>query len=167
MKRTAQCLVAIALCAAMATAQQSNGKSHNSNGKSNNGHSKHGSDVEDDRDQNDDDRDGKKEHGSTVFSTRDRDAISNYYRGSTANLPPGLAKRNGNLPPGLRKQLQRNGKLPPGLQKRLEPLSGDVERRLPALPGGYSRGIIGQDVVIVENRTQRIMDVIRDVIIRR
>ena len=34
------------------------------------------------------------------------------------DLPPGLAKRNGNLPPGLQKHLYRTGHLPPGLEKR-------------------------------------------------
>ncbi len=37
---------------------------------------------------------------------------------SGSNLPPGLAKRNGNLPPGLQKHLDRTGHLPPGLEKR-------------------------------------------------
>lgn len=40
---------------------------------------------------------------------------SNPYRN---NLPPGLAKRNGNLPPGLQKHVYRTGHLPPGLEKR-------------------------------------------------
>jgi hypothetical protein len=105
-------------------------------------------------------------HDPIVFNDHDRDSIRNYYRSNTSNLPPGLAKRNGNLPPGLRKQLRRNGTLPPGLQKRLVPLSGDVENGLRALPNGYSRGIIGQDVVIIQNRTRRIMDIIRDVAAR-
>jgi hypothetical protein len=102
-----------------------------------------------------------------VFNTRDRNAIRSYYRGSNSNLPPGLAKRNGNLPPGLQKQLQRNGVLPPGLQKQMQPLSSDVEHRLQTLNSRYTRGIIGQDIVIVDNRTQRIMDIIRDVVVRR
>jgi hypothetical protein len=107
------------------------------------------------------------EHDPIVFTARDRDAIRNYYRGAAARVPHGLAKRNGNLPPGLRKHLYRNGVLPPGLQKRFEPLSENVERHLKALDSGYSRGRIGQDVVIVEDRTQRIMDIIRDVSGRR
>ncbi|HEX7408881.1 MAG TPA: hypothetical protein VF515_14705, partial [Candidatus Binatia bacterium] len=89
------------------------------------------------------------------------------YRGATSNFSPGLAQRNGNLPPGLRKHLQRNGMLPPGWQQRLEPLSGDLERRLQPLYSGYARGMIGQDVVIIENNSQRIMDVILDVTARR
>ncbi len=84
--------------------------------------------------------------------------IRDYYS-NTANLPPGLAKR-GSLPPGLARQLQRNGTLPPGLAKRSAPLPGDLERRLPPLPDGRRRVIIGDRVVTVDDRTQRIMDIV-------
>lgn len=103
-------------------------------------------------------------HGSIVFGPRDRDIIRDYYNGRNSNLPPGLAKRGGNLPPGLQKQLDRNGTLPPGLQKRLTPFPQDLERRLPRLPDIYRRGSIGGSVVIIDRRTQRIMDVIHDII---
>lgn len=100
---------------------------------------------------------------SIVFSSRDRDIIRDYFRNRYSNLPPGLAKRGGKLPPGLQKQLDRNGTLPPGLQKRLEPFPADLELRLPPLPTIYRRGSIGSDVVILDTRTQRIMDVIYDI----
>ena len=103
-------------------------------------------------------------HGSIVFGSRDRDIIRDYYNGSNFNLPPGLAKRGGDLPPGLQKQLARNGTLPPGLQKRLTPFPEDLERRLPRLPDIYRRGSIGGSVVIIDRRTQRILDVIHDII---
>lgn len=102
-------------------------------------------------------------HGTIIFSARDRDIIRDYYRGGNSNLPPGLAKRGGNLPPGLQKQLERNGTLPPGLQKRLTPFPVDLERRLPRLPDIYQRGSIGGSIVIIDRRTQRIMDVIHDI----
>lgn len=100
---------------------------------------------------------------SIVFSARDREIIRDYYRGGS-NLPPGLAKRGGNLPPGLQKHLERDGTLPPGLQKRLAPFPADLERRLPRLPDIYRRGTIGGAVVIVDRRTQRIIDVINDIL---
>jgi hypothetical protein len=34
------------------------------------------------------------------------------FRNRYSNLPPGLAKGDGNLPQGLEEQLQRNGELP-------------------------------------------------------
>ncbi len=101
-------------------------------------------------------------HGAIIFSTHDREVIREYYRGGSG-LPPGLAKRGGNLPPGLQRQLERNGTLPPGLQKRLTPFPADLERRLPRLPAIYQRGYIGGSVVIIDRRTQRILDVIHDI----
>ncbi len=116
------------------------------------------------RDAQADDYDRPTVHGSIVFSTRDRDIIRDYFHGGYSNLPPGLAKRNGNLPPGLQKHLERDGTLPPGLQKRLTPFPYDLERRLPRLPDIYVRGRIGTDVVILNRNTQRILDVIHDVV---
>jgi hypothetical protein len=102
-------------------------------------------------------------HVSIVFSVHDREIIRDYYRHGS-NLPPGLAKRGGNLPPGLAKQLQRNGTLPPGLQKRLTPFPTDLDRRLSPLPSIYRRGTIGGAVVIVDRRTQRIIDIVDDIL---
>jgi len=102
------------------------------------------------------------ERPAIVFTSRDRNVIGDYFRNRYSNLPPGLAKRGGNLPPGLQKQLDRNGTLPPGLQKRLEPFPDDLERQLPPLPAIYRRATIGRDVIILDTRTQRIIDVIHD-----
>ncbi len=99
-----------------------------------------------------------------VFSTRDRDIIRDYYRDQYSNLPPGLAKRGGNLPPGLQKHLERDGTLPPGLQKRVQPFPVELERRLPRLPDEYSRVTLGVDILILDRRTQRIMDIVRDIL---
>lgn len=160
MNHTAQYLLAIVLGAAMTPSLPASATS-------NDGRPRHSRDTTSDRDRSADVREEEWEHDPVVFSARERDAIRNYYRGATSNFSPGLAQRNGNLPPGLRKHLQRNGMLPPGWQQRLEPLSGDLERRLQPLYSGYARGMIGQDVVIIENSSQRIMDVIRDVTARR
>ena len=111
----------------------------------------------------DDDRGGK--HGvRIVFSVRDRDTIRDYYQDRNSNLPPGLAKRNGNLPPGLQKHLERDGTLPPGLQKRVQPFPEDLERRLPPLPDTYRRMMLGVDILILDRRTQRIVDIVHDIL---
>ena len=78
------------------------------------------------------------------------------------NLPPGLAKRE-SLPPGLERQLQRNGTLPPGLQKRMEPLPIALEQQLPILSIGIRRVVISGNVVLMEEATSRILDLIRGV----
>lgn len=99
-----------------------------------------------------------------VFGSRDREIIRDYYHNQYSNLPPGLAKRGGNLPPGLQKHLERDGTLPPGLQKRVQPFPYELERRLPPLPGGYRRVTLGVDILILDRKTQRIMDVAYDIL---
>ena len=115
------------------------------------------------QDGDDDEGHGKKK-GKHEFGPHDRELISSYYASENSNLPPGLAKRGGNLPPGLEKQLERNGTLPPGLQKRLQPCPVELERQLPPLEAGYSRGIIGAHVVIYNRSTNVIVDIMKDVV---
>lgn len=95
------------------------------------------------------------------FTERDRDLIREYFTQPASGLPPGLAKRK-SLPPGLQKQLREKGRLPPGLQKRLLP--GELERRLSALPAGYERVIVGNDVLLIETATRIVLDILRDVL---
>src|SRR5712692_3753840 len=110
------------------------------------------------------DGDKGREHGRPQFGPHDREIIVEFFRNRESNLPPGLAKRGGNLPPGLEKHLERDGTLPPGLQKRLTPFPDDLERQLPRLPSIYRRGTIGMDVVILDRRTQRIMDIVHGIL---
>jgi hypothetical protein len=113
--------------------------------------------------------------GSTIALAKDRPAyflpeerriIENYYRsgGPSKGLPPGLAKRGGKLPPGLQKHLDKNGTLPPGLQKRLEPLPQDLDARLPRLPDYWERVILERDVILVDRRSNKILDILENVI---
>jgi hypothetical protein len=78
-------------------------------------------------------------------------------------LPPGLAKRD-RLPPGLEKQLRRNGSLPPGLEKKIQPFPHDLEVRLPRLPDGRRRAIIGTTAVILDSRLNTIFDILANVL---
>lgn len=137
------CGLVLAAAIPQAGTAQGNGK-----GK---GHNKQAQSDDDDR-------------GRIIFSVRDRDTIRNYYQDRNSNLPPGLAKRNGNLPPGLQKHLERDGTLPPGLQKRVQPFPEDLERRLPPLPDTYRRVTLGVDIMILDRRTQRIVDIIHDIL---
>ena len=102
------------------------------------------------------------------FLPDERRMIDEYYRRGekrkSKGLPPGLAKRGGNLPPGLQKHLQKNGQLPPGLQKRLEPLPVDLDRRLPQLPDYWERVVLEKDVILIDRRSNRILDIIENVI---
>jgi hypothetical protein len=160
MNRTSPYILAIVLCTTTMLSLPSCATSQN-------GHRKDVRQAALDSDRGTDAGQEKWEHDPIVFSARDRNAIRNYYRGADSKLAPGLAKPNGALSPALRKPLRRNGTLPAGLQKLLEPLAPDVELRLQALDSNFSRGVIGQDVVILENRTKRIVDIIRNVTGRR
>src|SRR5579864_2621165 len=52
----------------------------------------------------------------------------------------------------------------PGLQKRVQPFPEDLERRLPPLPDTYRRVTLGVDILILDRRTQRIVDIIHDIL---
>lgn len=106
----------------------------------------------------------KTQRRPALFLPEERRIIREYFVRQYGNLPPGLAKRGGDLPPGLKKQLRRKGQLPPGLQKRLEPLPRELEIRLPAIPDIWERVILGPDVILIDRRTARILDIIENVI---
>jgi hypothetical protein len=78
------------------------------------------------------------------------------------SLPPGLAKRE-QLPPGLRRQLRERGALPPGLQKHLVPVPASFLTRFPHVPPYYQRHFAGEDLLVIDTRTNRIVAIIRDV----
>ena len=98
-----------------------------------------------------------------IFTREERTIITNWFRRSPSGLPPGLAKRD-RLPPGLEKQLRERGTLPPGLQKRVQPLPFELERQLRRLPSGYRRAVIGGNVILMNEETSVIYDIIRDAI---
>jgi len=118
-------------------------------------------DADEDRDRGDYDRGGR--NAGIVFTTHDRRILVDWFSTHESNLPPGLAKRD-RLPPGLEKQLRERGTLPPGLQKRVRPLPEGLERRLPRLPRGYRRVSLGAHVLLMNEGTSVIVDIVRDVI---
>lgn len=99
-----------------------------------------------------------------AFGKQHEKAVRDWFgdKKNLQGLPPGLAKRE-ELPPGLQKHLERNGTLPPGLQKRLQPLPQSLEAKLPKTPEGVKRGVVAGSVVVIEERTSRILDIIKDV----
>ena len=55
------------------------------------------------------------------------------------------------------------GELPPGLQKRLTAVPSPLAARLPRVPGSYDRYFAGDDLLVVDRRSNRIVSIIPDV----
>ena len=103
----------------------------------------------------------QKAHDTVVFDRVGHvRVIHEYY--VAGSLPPGLAKRE-QLPPGLRAQLHERGELPPGLQKRLIAVPAPLIVRLPPVPSYYHRYFAGDDLLVVDGRTNRIVAIVPDV----
>lgn len=100
-----------------------------------------------------------------VFTKEERTVIKDWFANPTnlSGLPPGLAKRE-KLPPGLERQLKERGKLPPGLQKKIQPLPPTLEKQLRILPTGYRRAVIAGNVIMMNERTAMVYDIIRNAI---
>jgi hypothetical protein len=58
----------------------------------------------------------------------------------------------------------KNGQLPPGLQKRLEPLPCALGARLLSIPEYWERVIVERNVILIDRRTNRILDIIENVV---
>jgi hypothetical protein len=91
---------------------------------------------------------------SFYFSDSDRSRIKGYYlynRPYSKRMPPGHIKR-------YSPRYQRHQTLPHGVPyNRLPP---HLESRLPRLPSGYVRIVVGDDIMIMNSRTRVIYDVI-------
>ncbi len=123
------------------------------------------------------DNKGKKDKAKKIDSERERHAaqgrafgheherlIRDWFgnKSNLRGLPPGLAKRD-KLPPGLQRHLERNGTLPPGLQKKIQPLPASLERQLPKIPEGVRRVVVAGNVILLEEKTARILDIVTDI----
>ncbi|PYU30613.1 MAG: hypothetical protein DMG28_18305 [Acidobacteria bacterium] len=108
-------------------------------------------------------REGSPESEIIIFTRQERVIVTDWFRTGRGDLPPGLAKRD-RLPPGLEKHLRERGSLPPGLQKRMQPLPFELERQLHRLPTGYRRVVIGGNVILMNEETSVVYDIIRDAI---
>ena len=122
-------------------------------------------DDDDDRDDDDDDDDDDDRKGKKAKKNKGKKGKGGRGagKGKSGKLPPGLAKRK-NLPPGLARHLTEKGELPPGLARR--DLPEDLASDLPAAKEGQKRLVVDRDVVLIEEATGRVLDVIIDVLKR-
>ena len=98
-----------------------------------------------------------------VFGDSDRRKIRHYYKNrykKTKALPPGLAKKHESHP-GLRNHIRKYRDLPPGIQGKRLPV--DLERTLQSIPEGNVRIRVGGDIMLMNERTRYVLDVIFDV----
>ncbi len=107
-------------------------------------------------------------HSSVYFTDNDRYLIKQFYTNKNIRqkkrykpMPPGLAKKK-HMTPGHAKQLERKGRLPPGLEKRK--LHYNLERSLSRLPDDFVRFTVGKDVVLFNERTHVIADIVYDIV---
>jgi hypothetical protein len=158
--------LALAMPATNALAGQGRGRGHAKTGeKAEKGDKGERGDKDDRGDKGDKgERKDDRKDGTVKAIVLDRDGhirvIREFAHGGS--LPPGLAKRE-SLPPGLRRQLRERGALPPGLQARLMPVPPVLVTRLPPVPPYYQRYFAGDDFIVVDTRTNRIVAIIRDV----
>jgi|TARA_R110002126_G_scaffold3263_1_gene18540 hypothetical protein len=113
-----------------------------------------------------------------VFSAAEKNLIGEYYQQNHSDadgvkqrkkhkkskgksMPPGLAKKE-DLPPGLARHITKNGRLPPGIEKR--DLPADLLSRLPSVKSGTKRLIIGHDIVLIDETTSIILDIMKNVV---
>ncbi len=72
-------------------------------------------------------------------------------------------KKGKGLPPGIAMNLERGKPLPPGIAK--QQLPGGLHSKLPKVPDGYERTIVGNDVLLVEINTGKIADIMVDAVL--
>lgn len=93
-----------------------------------------------------------------AFNEAERDEIRSYYEVNP--LAPGLLD-SAALSPEERALIRRGERLPPGVGFALP---RTLERSLTVLPRGYMRLRVGIDVILLDIDTQKIVDVLPDVV---
>lgn len=98
------------------------------------------------------------------FSTRDEDAVRNYYRKHSRNgkaCPPGLAKKNnGCMPPGQAKKWNKGQPLPRDVVHY--ELPSQLVVRLGPPPAGHKYVRVASDILLIAVGTAMVVDAIND-----
>ena len=98
------------------------------------------------------------------FRTDDRHAVQAFYAQHPGALPPGLAKK-GKVPPGHAKRMHRINVaqvVTPEIEVHLLPLPHALEIQLPPPPHSVIRRILGRDLIMIDQHTHKVLDVLRD-----
>ncbi|UBF23594.1 hypothetical protein K9N68_17580 [Kovacikia minuta CCNUW1] len=104
------------------------------------------------------------------FSTSQRTVLVNLLRGNcecnyllTSALRSQILGQARSLPPGIQKQLLRGKGLPPGIAKKLVFLPKQVNSYI-NLPNYYNLGVIGSNLVVIDQVNYRVIDMIFNVL---
>jgi hypothetical protein len=100
-----------------------------------------------------------------AFTEREITLIQDWFRTNRNNLPEWLAKSN-SVPADLEKQLEKKATVPSGLQSSLQPLPDALEKQLMPLPVGFRRVVVGGNVILINQVTRSIVDIVRAAIPR-
>ncbi len=93
-----------------------------------------------------------------IFSQVEKNIIKDFFRAQGGKKFKAKKFKHKLLPPGLAKHIRRRGTLPPGLQKRALPPG--LRSRLPGLPPGQARVLVGNDVLLIQEATGLILDIL-------
>lgn len=96
--------------------------------------------------------------GGNIFGRLERDLIRNFLGSPSGKKFKAKKFKHKSLPPGLAKQFHRNGILPPGLRRNYLPPG--LSARLPGLPPGQARVLVGNDVLLIQQTTGLILDIL-------
>ncbi|WP_269523905.1 hypothetical protein [Coraliomargarita parva] len=118
-----------------------------------------------------------KQAAAKRYSKKEREVLEQWKRETAASSKSKSKKeKEKSLPPGLQKKLERGGELPPGWKKKLQvgsildkdferraiSLPDEIRRRLPKAPSGTIDILIEDEIIRVQEKTRRILDILSD-----
>jgi hypothetical protein len=89
----------------------------------------------------------------TAFNDQDRQATRDWYQQHQHGLGAGWRQRD-RLSPDMEGRLRPGARLDPALRRQMHSLPGDLSRRYGPAPRNYRYGIIGGNVVMLDNNDQ-------------
>lgn len=104
-------------------------------------------------------RDQNDRESHTKFDNRDRQAARKWYNEHRENLPQGFRDED-RLRPEEESRLQLGVALDANTRKRVRPAPVDLLRRLPPPPRHYRYALVNEHLLLVEDRTWNISDII-------
>jgi Ni/Co efflux regulator RcnB len=93
------------------------------------------------------------------FDNHDRAAAREWYNEHRENLPQGFREED-RMTPEEESRLQKGAALDSDTRRRVRPAPMDLLRRLPPPPRHYRYAIVEDHILIVEDRTWNISDII-------